>query len=84
MGISLPNKDGLSGSDDFLILNDDIINIPKIVLVIIKIFYNEIASIFSLIIKTAWRTLSVFKYHELIASERASRHLLLKAHSKRL
>lgn len=39
--------------DDFLILNDDPVRIPKIILVIIKFFYNRTAIKSSLINKTA-------------------------------
>jgi hypothetical protein len=45
--------------DDFLILNDDPERIPKIISVIINIFYNRTAIKFSLIIKTSMRTLPV-------------------------
>jgi hypothetical protein len=46
-------------TDDFLILNDDSVRIPKIKLAIIKLFYSGTAIKFSVIIKTA-RTLPVF------------------------
>jgi hypothetical protein len=69
---------------DFLILNDNPIRNPKIILVISKIFYNRSAILSFLVIKTAMRTLPVFKCYEFIASEIASRHLQLRAHSKRL
>ena len=46
--------------DGFLILNDDPIRIPKIILVIIKLFYHGTAIRFSLIIKTALRIMPVF------------------------
>jgi hypothetical protein len=71
-------------SHDFLILNDDPIRISNNTLVIIKLFYSGTAIKISLIIKTAMRTLPVFKCHELIASEIASRHLQLSTHFKRL
>jgi hypothetical protein len=66
--------------DDFLILNDDTIRIPKIILVIIKLFHYRAVFKPSLIIKTAMRT----QCHQLIASEKAGRHVQLKAHSKML
>jgi hypothetical protein len=46
--------------DDFLIPSDDSITIPKIILVIIKFFYNRTAIRSSLIIKTSVRSLPVF------------------------
>jgi hypothetical protein len=70
--------------DDFLIINDNSIRIPKTILLIIKLFYNRTAMKSSLIIKTAMRTLLVFKCHKLIASEIASMHLQCRAHYKRL
>jgi hypothetical protein len=45
--------------DDFLILNDDPIRIPKIVSVFIKLFYSETAIRSYLIVKTAVGTLPV-------------------------
>jgi hypothetical protein len=46
--------------DDFLILNDDPIRIPKIISVFIKVFYSGTFIRFALIIKTVMRTLPVF------------------------
>jgi hypothetical protein len=60
---------------DFLIINDNPLRIPKLILVIIKLFYNRTAIKSFLIVKTAIRTLPVFKCHKLIASE-----LLLRAY----
>jgi hypothetical protein len=61
--------------DDFLIISDDPIRIPKIMLVIIKLFCNRtyIRSLSN--VKIAIRTLPVFTYHELIASETENKHL---------
>jgi hypothetical protein len=68
----------------FLILNDDPVGIPKIILeIIIKIFYNRTAVKFFFDIKTTVKTLQVFKYQELIPSE-IELHLRLRTHSKRL
>jgi hypothetical protein len=50
--------------DDFIILNDDPIRITKMILVIIKLFYNRTVIKTFLIIKIAMRTLPVFKCHE--------------------
>ena len=59
--------------DDLIILSGDPIRIPKIILVIIKLFYNGTTIMFSLIIKTALRTLPVFKSHELIVTSNIPR-----------
>lgn len=56
---------------DFLILNDDPVRAPKIT-VSIKLFYNTAIKSF-LKVKTAMRTLPVSTYHELTASEIASK-----------
>ena len=53
--------------DDFSILNDDPIRIPKIISVFIKLFYSGTAIRFSLMIKTTMSTLPVSKCHQLIA-----------------
>jgi hypothetical protein len=53
--------------DGFLILNDDSIRITKIILVITKPL--TIGLLLSPDVKTAMRTLSVFKCHELTPSE---------------
>jgi hypothetical protein len=46
--------------DDFLILNDDSIRIPKIISVFIKFFYRETAIRSILIVNTTMITLPVF------------------------
>jgi hypothetical protein len=70
--------------DDFLILNNDPIRIPRIILVIIKLFYSRTAINVLSGMKTAMRTLPVFKCHQLIASEIERRYLQLRAHSRKL
>jgi hypothetical protein len=64
--------------------NDDPIKIPKITLVIIKPFIKGLLLYVLYDIKKLNRVLSVFKCHELIASELESRHLQLRTQSKRL
>ena len=59
----------------FLIINNKLVRTAKIILVIVKLFYNRTAIKSSLIIKTAMRILPVFKCYNLIASEIVSMHL---------
>lgn len=57
--------------------------VPKF-LVVIELFDNKTARKFFSDIKTALRTLQVFKSHELFACKRARTYLQLRTHSKKL